>query len=253
MLTPVHPCGDAGAPMPRTCAAVLLLLAVAGSSAVPAQSRPTVIELFTSQGCSSCPPADAYLGTLRERTEVLALAFHVDYWNSPEWRDPFALAVSTARQDRYVRTLGKSGEYTPQFIIDGRTELRGSRAELDARALAEPKPGVALSLLEADGVLRVDVGSAPGHGGASEVVLVSYRGYASTTVGGGENGGRTLEDFNAVRSLRVLGSWRGEPGHFEVPLASLPADATAVAVLVQVAGQGPILGAASHALGRHTE
>jgi hypothetical protein len=226
------------------------LLVLAGAPVARAQSRPTVIELFTSQGCSSCPPADAYLGTLRARTDVVALAFHVDYWNSPQWQDRFALPVSTARQERYVRNLGKSGEYTPQFIVDGRAELRGSRTELDAGALAAPKPGVAVSLLQEGGVLRVAVGAAPGHSGAGEVILVSYLAHASTRVAGGENGGRTLEDFNAVRSLRVLGSWRGEPGHFDVPLGSLPADATAVAVLVQVAGQGPILGAASQALSR---
>jgi hypothetical protein len=227
------------------------LLLVAGLPAAPAQSRPTVIELFTSQGCSSCPPADAYLGTLSERADVLALAFHVDYWNSPEWQDRFALAVATTRQERYVRNLGKSGAYTPQFIVDGRTELRGSHAQADTPALAEQQGGVALSLLEEGGVLHVDVAAASGHSGASEVILVSYLAHASTRVAAGENGGRTLEDFNAVRSLRVLGSWRGEAGHFDVPRASLPADATAVAVLVQVAGQGPILGAARHVLVRN--
>jgi len=234
----------------RSCAwGLTLVLVVAGAPAAIAQSRPTVIELFTSQGCSSCPPADAYLGRLSERKDVLALAFHVDYWNSPEWHDRFSLSVSTARQDRYVRNLGKSAEYTPQFIIDGRAELLGSRAELSEQALAEPKPGVAMSLAEEHGVLRIDVGAAPGHTGAYEVLLMSYLRHASSAVAGGENGGRTLEDFNVVRSLRVLGSWRGAAGHFDVPLSSLPADATAVAVLLQVAGQGPILGAVSRELG----
>jgi hypothetical protein len=207
-----------------------------------------VIELFTSQGCSSCPPADAYLGRLSERKDVLALAFHVDYWNSPEWRDRFSLPVSTARQDRYVRNLGKSAEYTPQFIVDGRTELLGARAELTEQALAQPKAGVALSLAEANGALHVEVGAAPGHEAPCEVVLVSYLGHASSAVAGGENSGRRLEEFNVVRSLRVLGSWRGMAGRFEVPVTSLPADATAVAVLLQAAGQGPILGAASQPL-----
>jgi hypothetical protein len=220
----------------------------AGASAGLAQSRPTVVELFTSQGCSSCPPADAYLGRLSERKDVLALAFHVDYWNSPEWRDRFSLPVSTARQDGYVRNLGKSAEYTPQFIVDGRTELLGARAEVTEQALAEPKPGVALSLAEENAVLRIDVGAAPGHSAACEVILVSYLRHASSAVAGGENRGRKLEDFNVVRSLRVLGSWRGEIGHFDVPVGSLPPDASAVAVLLQVAGQGPILGAAAYPL-----
>jgi hypothetical protein len=215
-----------------------------------AQTRPTVVELFTSQGCSSCPPADAYLGRLSERGDVVALAFHVDYWNSPEWRDRFSLPLSTARQDRYVRNLGKSAEYTPQFIVDGRTELLGARAQLSEQALAEAKPGVALSLEEENADLRVEIGAAPGRSAASEVILVSYLGHASSAVTGGENSGRKLEDFNVVRSLRVLGSWRGEAAQFHVPMDSLPADATAVAVLLQVAGQGPILGAAAHSLRR---
>lgn len=213
-----------------------------------AQTRPTVVELFTSQGCSSCPPADAYLGRLSERRDVLALAFHVDYWNSPQWQDRFSLPVATARQDRYVRNLGKSAEYTPQFIVDGRTELLGARAQLSEQALAEPKPGVGLSLAEQNAGLRIEVRAAPGRSAASEVILVSYLAHASSAVAGGENSGRMLQDFNVVRSLRVLGSWRGEAAHFDVPLDSLPRDATAVAVLLQVAGQGPILGAAAHSL-----
>jgi hypothetical protein len=233
--------------------ALLLLLLAAGAQRAVAQSRPTVVELFTSQGCSSCPPADAYLGRLSERKDVLALAFHVDYWNSPEWQDRFSLPVSTARQDRYVRNLGKSSEYTPQFMVDGRTELLGARAQLSEQALAEPKPGVSLALAEDGGTLRIDVGAVPGHSSACEVILVSYLRHASSAVAGGENGGRTLEDFNVVRSLRVLGSWRGEAGHFDLPVASLPPDATAVAVLLQATGQGPILGAASRPLSRGTQ
>jgi hypothetical protein len=231
---------------------LLLLLAVAAPAAF-AQTRPTVVELFTSQGCSSCPPADAYLGRLSERRDVVALAFHVDYWNSAEWQDRFALPLSTARQDRYVRNLGKSAEYTPQFIVDGRTELLGAQAQLSEQALAELKPGVALSLAEANADLRVEVHAAPGRSAACEVILVSYLGHASSAVSGGENSGRKLEDFNVVRSLRVLGSWRGEAAQFDVPVDSLPRDATGVAVLLQVAGQGPILGAAARSLNRHAQ
>jgi hypothetical protein len=235
---------------PLLCAPMLFLLLVAGAPAAGAQSRPTVVELFTSQGCSSCPPADAYLGRLGERRDVLALAFHVDYWDSAQWRDRFSLPLSTARQDRYTRNLGKSAEYTPQFIDDGRTELLGARAELSEQALTQLKPGVGVSLTEEHGMLGIDVGAAPGRSAACEVILVSYLRHASSAIAGGENGGRTLEDFNVVRSLRVLGSWRGAAGHFEVPVDSLPADATTAAVLLQVAGQGPILGADSHVLRR---
>src|SRR5437870_13904008 len=102
----------------RECmAAAAMLCCVAATNAQP---RPVVLELFTSQGCSSCPPADAYVGKLSARSDVLALAFHVDYWDELGWRDQFALAQSTQRQSVYARNLGRSSVYTPQLVVDGR-------------------------------------------------------------------------------------------------------------------------------------
>ncbi len=225
--------------------AVIPVIAAAPST------RPVVVELFTSQGCSSCPPADALLGELAARPGVLALAFHVQYWDSLGWRDPFGLPESAARQSRYASLLSRSGSFTPQAIVDGaRSEVGSNRPALTA-ALSAPagaaRGGVSLQAAVEGGNVVVQLAAQNGERGA-DVVAVSYLAKAVTRVGRGENGGRALTEFNIVRSIRTLGSWNGEAAVFKVPLASLPADATALALLVQSANQGAILGAATVAL-----
>src|SRR6202040_1782882 len=109
-------------------AAVLLLLSLLSASPAQADKRPTVVELFTSQGCSSCPPADALLGELARRGDVIALGFHISYWDSLGWQDPFSRPQSTERQKAYVRLLGGQ-TYTPQLVVDGTSEMVGSHRE----------------------------------------------------------------------------------------------------------------------------
>ena len=225
-------------------AAVALLLCAAGANAQP---RPVVVELFTSQGCSSCPPADAYLGKLSSRSDVLALAFHVDYWDSLGWRDRFALAQSVERQNIYARKLHHSSVYTPQLVIDGRYDAIGSNETAVARVLSEQREGVPVALSLHDAAVLVKLGASAGRP-RSNVVLVAYLRHAVSAIGRGENAGRTLEEFNIVRGIRTLGSWQGEAQSFDVPMSSLPPDATDVAVLVQPYGQAPIIGAAAHTL-----
>ncbi len=214
--------------------------------AVHAQPRPVVVELFTSQGCSSCPPADAYLGQLSRRPGVLALAFHVDYWNELGWRDRFALPQSADRQSIYARNLHRSSVYTPQLIVDGRFDSLGDPQAI-TRAVSVQRDGVPLTVSVHGAEVRVELGArsaAP----ASDVVLVAYLRHAVSAIGRGENAGRNLEEFNIVRGIRNLGTWKGEVRGFEVPMSSLPPDATDVAVLVQPSGQTPIIGAAAHSL-----
>jgi hypothetical protein len=216
------------------------------SLAVHAQPRPVVVELFTSQGCSSCPPADAYLGQLSRRSDVLALAFHVDYWDDLGWRDRFALAQSAKRQSIYARNLHRSSVYTPQFILDGQFDSLGDPQGI-SRALSVQHDGVPISISMHDAEVRVELGersAAPD----SDVVLVAYLRHAISAIGRGENTGRNLEEFNIVRGIRDLGTWKGEVLRFDVPVSSLPPDATDVAVLVQPSGQAPIIGAAAHSL-----
>jgi hypothetical protein len=227
--------------------ALAALAALGCTVTVNAQSRPLVVELFTSQGCSSCPPAEAYLGQLSARPDVVALAFHVDYWDDLGWRDRFELAQSVSRQNAYARNLQRATVYTPQLVIDGRFDALGADGRTVAGALAEPRSQVPLMLSLHDAALQVALGVQP-QSAACDVWLVAYRRHALSAIGRGENAGRNLEEFNIVRELRNLGPWKGEQKAVRIPLSSLPSDSTDVAVLIQHAGQGAIIGAAAHAL-----
>jgi hypothetical protein len=212
-----------------------------------AQTRPAVVELFTSEGCSSCPPAEAYIGELAQRRDVLALAFHVDYWDDLGWRDRFGLPEAVQRQRAYAKTLRLSSVYTPQIVIDGQGDFVGSDRAAIGRALSGNRNGVAVALSVRDGEVLIDLGArekiAP-----CDVLLVAYLRTAVSAIGRGENAGRTLKEFNIVRDLRSLGRWDGQPRLYRSPVNSLPRDATDVAVLVQPLGQAPIVGAATLAL-----
>jgi hypothetical protein len=212
-----------------------------------ADTRPLVVELFTSQGCSSCPPAEAYVGSLSTRPDILTLAFHVNHWDDLGWRDRFALPQSVERQNNYARNLHRASVYTPQIVIDGREDDLGSSARTITKALSGTRDGVPLSITVQDATLAVNVGAQPG-ASASELVLVAYLRHAVSPIGRGENAGRTLEEFNIVRGVRTLGLWTGQAAMFRVLASTLPQDATDVAVLLQPRGQGPIIGAAARAL-----
>ncbi len=209
------------------------------SSAAVAASRPVVVELFTSEGCSSCPPADAYLTALSGRRDVLPLAFHVTYWNSLGWRDPFSLDAATSRQASYAGRLG-GGSYTPEMVVDGRRGMVGSeRGEVAAaisasRGEADASPAVRLT--RSGGGVTVSIDQSAGRG---SVILVGFDPRHETQIGRGENAGRTLTESNIVRSMRTIGSYAGEPLHVS---ASRGAGQDA-AVIVQAA-DGRIIGAA---------
>ncbi|CCE05581.1 conserved exported hypothetical protein [Bradyrhizobium sp. STM 3843] len=178
--------------------------------AAAAADRPVVVELFTSQGCSSCPPANAYLNDLaRDRHDVLPLAFHVTYWDRLGWKDPFSLAAATDRQARYGSRFG-DGSYTPEIVVDGVSSHVGSyRSEIGAaidRAKGANQPAADVRLSRNAGKLQVDIGSGEGRG---RVLLVGFDHYHKTDIRRGENGGRTFEELNVVRSVRPLGDWQG--------------------------------------------
>jgi len=224
----------------------LIMIATAvllpGMAAAAAVARPLVVELFTSQGCSSCPPADALLGELAARKDILPLAFHVNYWDDLGWRDRFELPQAVQRQSWYARRLGRSSVYTPQLVIDGREDLPGGdRAALE-RVLAGSRSGVPVHITAQGDELAIDLEAVAGLGGG-EVLLLSYLPEALTAIGRGENSGRTLKEFNIVRSITTLGSWQGRAASWRVKRSSLPADAACVAVLVQEPEAGFILGA----------
>lgn len=227
--------------------------ALAAGPAPSAALPPVVVELFTSQGCNTCPPADAYLGELAKRPDVLALAFHVDYWNYIGWTDPFARPWASARQRAYRDSLKTRFVYTPEIVVDGAAETVGSdEAACDAliNAAAAKKdaasaPRILLSWRE-DGALAVDVGEGVSPPGTPATLwLVGYDQQHVTAVTRGENEGRTLTDYHPVRSYRRLGAWAGWSAEFIVPADEAKALGDGgIAVLLQVNGTGPILTAA---------
>ena len=220
----------------RTVLALAVLAFPAGARA----ASPVVVELFTSQGCSSCPPADGFLSDLaRQRPDVLPLAFHVTYWDNLGWRDPFAFAAATARQRSYARVLDDHTVYTPEMVVNGRASFVGSdrAAGLAVIAREAGRPDVALRVQpDGSGGLVVSVGAGAG---AGVVLLAGYDAAHRTQVGRGEDAGRTLLESNIVRALAPAGSWTGAPVVLHAPAP--PGER--VAALLQ-AEDGTILAAA---------
>ena len=199
------------------------LLGQSKSMAADQLIRPVLAELFTSQSCSSCPPADALLGDLAKRPDILALSFHVDYWDGAGWNDPFSLHAATTRQRQYAELLGAQ-VYTPQLVIGGRSEAVGSDRRGVEALLQRARAGVAeATIRQSSGRfdIHIDGSGAPTTKLAADILLVTFDPVHKTPVRGGENGGRFLLTYNDVRSLRAIGRWRGEP----VSMAVTPSDA----------------------------
>ncbi len=225
------------------------MAALTGAAGAAAEPRPAVVELFTSQGCSSCPPADALLGELAARSDVLALAYHVDYWDELGWRDRFELPQAVQRQSEYVRRLRLASLYTPQMVIDGRDDVLGSDRVRVMQLLTRPRPAVPLAVAVRSGALVVEAGAVPG-AASCDVLVLSFLPEAVTAIGRGENSGRTLREFNIVRSVRTLGTWRATAAAWRISIDSLPVDASFVAVLLQDRLTGSIVAAAKLPLPR---
>ena len=217
------------------------------SGPLRAEPRPAVVELFTSEGCSSCPPAEAYVGELAQRPDVLALSFHVDYWDDLGWRDRFSVPDATPRQRGYAKALSLSSVYTPQIVIDGREDFVGSDRRKIGKSLSYPRAGIPVKIALRDGMVHIELAASAGVS-ASDVLLVAYQRSAISAIGRGENSGRTLTEYSIVRAVRHLGNYAGEAGEYATAVASLPKDATDIAVLVQLLRQGPVIAAASRSL-----
>ena len=219
-------------------AGAALLTLAASASAQPL----TVVELFTSQGCSSCPPANANLIKVKDQPGVLALSFNVTYWDYLGWKDTFGRKEFTDRQVSYESPLGHDGPFTPQVVVNGRHDAVGAAPgeiqTLIAKSGAAQGPDVAL----ASGKVSIGAGKAPA--GKADVWLVRYnKGVVEVPVARGENIGRTLPHANVVHSLIKLGSWNGAATTLPLPAAS---GGFSTAVLVQSPGGGPILAAAAN-------
>jgi len=202
-------------------------------------ASPTVVELYQSQGCSSCPPAIANVNRLVDHSDILALTFAVTYWDQLGWQDTFARPEFTGRQYDYSHGLHHSGVYTPQVVIDGRSDLVGAdQGELNsAVAHATPIDGPPISTAQG----QVTVG--PGRIQQADVWLVRYDPRTlNVAIGRGENSGVTIAHRNVVRQLVRLGSWSGSSQNYTVPAAGDAAWRSAI--LIQAVNGGPILGAA---------
>jgi hypothetical protein len=226
--------------MTKACLS-LFLLAVAFSPAM-AGERPILVELFTSEGCSSCPPADALLAELAARPDLLALSFHVDYWDRLGWKDPYSSPAATQRQQRYAGLLRLDTVYTPQIVVDGKWQAVGSdRADVE-QALGSARR----DLRQVPVTLTLDHGNAkialgPGGDGVSaSVVLIGFDRRHVDAVARGENAGHTLTHADVVRSIEEVGKFDGRAGAIETPL---PAQCDRIAAVVQ-ATDGRILGVA---------
>jgi hypothetical protein len=218
-----------------------LLASLLAANAAAAETRPIVVELFTSQSCSSCPPADALLGELARRQDVVALGFHISYWNDLGWKDPLSSPRWTDRQRAYAGWLGTGQVYTPQLVLDGVRDIVGSDRATVLGALAKARPRAIAPTAFAADRRSVTIGPAATPGAAGTVLLVRFAERRTTHVDAGENARRTLEDSNGVESLETLGSWDGTEAKFAV---EPPAAGSGVAVLVQAA-DGRMLGAAA--------
>ncbi|RUZ70964.1 DUF1223 domain-containing protein [Mesorhizobium sp. M7A.F.Ca.US.006.01.1.1] len=216
-------------------------MALAASLGAAAAQPLTVVELFTSQGCSSCPPANANLIKVKDQPGVLALSFNVTYWDYLGWKDIFGKQEFTQRQVSYEPPLGHDAPFTPQVVVNGRADVVGAApGEIEKLISASGQTsGPSLSL--ENGKASIGAGAAPG--GKADVWLVRYaKGVVEVPVARGENTGRTLPHANVVHALKNLGSWTGAATTYPLPAA---AGGLSTAVLVQSPGGGPILAAAT--------
>lgn len=224
----------------RTVAALAMLLG-ASLMALPATaaSRPvTVVELFTSQGCSSVPPANRNVMAVMKAPDILPLSFSVTYWDHLGWKDTFGSEAFTLRQRDYEPSLGRDGPFTPQVVVNGAGDTVGNRLDPLRAMIDRAKPPAAVPIDIQANVVRIGRGLAPASG--ADVWLVRYKpGVQNVAIERGENAGTTLPVPNVVTDIRNVGRWLGVEMSFAAPPVE---DGLRTAVLIQKPG-GPILSA----------
>ena len=218
------------------------IAALAACLPIMAEADPVVVELYTSQGCSSCPAADAMLGQLAERSDVIALSLHVDYWDWIGWEDTFADPRFSERQRAYAAGWGSSMVFTPQFVVGGTEQVAGASGMELARLIDEARsrtPDLLRAASAAEGrTVMVDRSDRGG-----QIVLVTILPEAHVRILHGENAGRTIAYHNVVTGWDVLGAWSGEPGSFPVPDPRPGTRQVVLAQAVQGGRPGAVLGA----------
>ncbi len=225
--------------------AAVAVLPLGLPAAALAQRSPVVVELFTSQGCSSCPPADALLGELAAEPDVIALAFHVTVWDYLGWKDSFGMEANTRRQYAYAKAARERSISTPQVVVQGVDRLIGSDGEAIAASIAARQampPAAAIELSREGDTLEVALApTGLAAAGPSEVMLVRFKDGERVAIEDGENAGYEIDYHNIVTDWTMLGRWDGlAPVEITAPLDG----SENVAVIVQRERMGPVLSAA---------
>jgi hypothetical protein len=233
-------------------ATVFAGLAFASAAAGEVKKPLGVVELFTSQGCSSCPAADAIFADLVQQGDLVALAYHVDYWDYLGWQDTLATPDNTQRQYDYAKSFGAHSVYTPQAIINGRTHVRGSsRTDITDTLAKFDKSGEGMSVdikvIRAGDSIVIDAGEGADDD-EGQIVLVHFKPAVPVAIGRGENRGKTITYWNAVTAVQTLGMWHGAAARYELPASEVDKNGIGgCAVLLQAKSAdglpGPILGA----------
>ncbi len=229
----------------RNVRRLLLALGASLTASLPVladEASPTgVVELFTSQGCSSCPPADAALKRLVEEGKVVALSYHVDYWNYLGWQDTLGSKENTARQYAYAKALGRNGVYTPQAVINGRDHVNGSDlAGIKTRVetMAAGGEGLSVKIGARIGSDEIDIDVGPGKGKA-DVVVVYFNRRQTVNIEKGENSGKRVDYWHAVSDVQTIGMWNGKASKFVLPASVLKqAESGGCAILLQTVENG---------------
>jgi len=247
----------------RLAAFALALSAFAGAAFAAESEKPLaekpqlekplgVVELFTSQGCSSCPPADELFAELASKDNIIALAYHVNYWDYLGWQDTLSTKENTERQYDYMRAFNSRSVYTPQAVINGRNHVNGaSRKEVDSALARLDRIGegmrVGIKVSRTSDRVVIDTGDAGNGPSDAHVVIVYFDPPQTVSIGQGENSGRSLTYWNAVSDIQIAGMWNGKAQRYELPMTEI-AKKGGCAVLLQSVGKdgspGPILGAA---------
>ena len=231
--------------------AIMAAASLAPTAAVQAGELSGVVELFTSQACSSCPPADAELASLAEQDDVLALSYHVDYWNYLGWADTLSSKFNTERQYGYAKSFHRNNVYTPQAVINGQDHVNGADGAAVSSTLHKLSSiGAGLTVevtatMNAD-ELRISVGAGEGK---ADIIAVYYDDATTVKIKNGENAGRDITYRNSVRDMETVGMWNGNKVNLKLPASVLSAHpGRKCAILLQLVHKdgspGRILGAA---------
>ena len=247
--------------LPWSAAALAATAAVA--SALPGLAEPPktgpkpsiVLELFTSQGCSSCPPADALLGKMTDQPGVVTLSYSVDYWNYLGWRDTLSSPANSERQRDYARVRGDGKVYTPQLVVDGMIHVNGSNEAAMEMAMHKAgeqlsKAKVPIAMHAETDTLVIDIGAAPESSDkrAATVWLALAKDKETVSITRGENRGQRITYHHPVRGLSPVGMWKGDAMTIRLPLKDLKTKGgDRLFALLQVENSGPIIGVAAYA------